>query len=87
MTNRRNGTLYVGVTSNLLKRIWEHRNNFYGGFTNRYQCHILVYYEFFDEMTQAIMREKQIKAGSREKKIKLILKSNDDWRDLYETLV
>jgi putative endonuclease len=72
MTNFRNGALYVGVTNNLLRRVWEHKNNLTEGFTNTYFLHVLVYYEFFDTMVEAIEREKQIKAGSRKKKLKLI---------------
>jgi putative endonuclease len=87
MANKRGGTLYVGVTSNLPKRAWEHRNNLFGGFTDKYRCHNLVYYEFFDEMKQAIEREKQIKAGPRKRKVELIEKTNGVWKDLYETLI
>ena len=86
MANRINGTLYVGVTSNSLKRVWEHKSDLIDGFTSRYQCHNLVYYEFFDGMKEAIEREKQIKSGSRRRKIKLIEKTNTNWKDLYETL-
>lgn len=87
MSNKKNGTIYVGVTNNLLKRVWEHKNNQSGGFTSIYHCHNLVYYEFHEEMKQAIEREKQIKSGSRKKKIELIEETNNQWRDLYETLV
>lgn len=81
-----NGTLYVGVTSNLLRRVWEHKNDLVEGFTQQYQCHNLVYYEFFEEIKQAVEREKQIKSGSRKRKIELIEKTNKNWKDLYETL-
>ena len=87
MANKKNGTLYVGVTGNLSKRVWEHKNMETKGFTDRYQCHNLVYYESFEEMIPAIEREKQIKAGSRRKKIELIERANDGWQDLYGTLV
>ena len=87
MASKYNGTLYVGVTSNLLRRIWEHKNDLVDGFTNIYRCHDLVYYEFFDDMDLAIEREKQIKAGSRKKKIELIEKDNTSWKDLYGTLI
>lgn len=87
MANKQNGTLYVGVTSNLTKRVYEHKNNELEGFTSKYQCHNLVYYECFENMDQAIEREKQIKSGSRLKKIKLIEKDNPNWKDLYETLL
>ncbi len=86
MANKKNGTLYVGVTSNLVKRVWEHKNMPANGFTSRYQCRNLVHYESFEEMMLAIEREKQIKAGSRRKKIDLIEKNNPEWKDLYETI-
>ncbi len=84
VANKRGGTLYTGVTSNLPKRIWEHKNKIIKGFTSRYECNILVYYEVFDDMSFAILREKQIKAGSRKYKLKLINQFNPDWKDLYE---
>jgi len=87
MANFRNGTLYVGVTSNLLRRAWEHKNNLSEGFTNTYSLHLLIYYEFFETINQAIEREKQIKAGSRKKKLELIEKMNPHWHDLYGTLI
>lgn len=86
MSNFRNGTLYVGVTNNVLRRAWEHRNDLTEGFTNQYSLHKLVYYEFYETMEQAILREKQIKAGSRKKKLSLIEKMNPNWKDLYNTL-
>ena len=87
MANKKNGTLYVGVTGNLSKRVWEHKNMVTKGFTARYQCHNLVYFEPFDEMEPAIEREKQIKAGSRKKKIELIERTNAEWQDLYEMII
>jgi putative endonuclease len=84
MANRRNGTLYTGVTSNLPKRAWEHREGVSPGFTKRYGCKLLVWYERHDGMISAIEREKQIKAGSRKKKLALIEMSNPQWRDLFE---
>lgn len=84
MASKRNGTLYIGVTSNLPQRAFQHREGVIPGFTSRYGCKILVWYELFDEMIPAITREKQIKAGSREKKLSLIEAMNPDWRDLYE---
>ena len=84
IANKRNGTLYTGVTSDLPKRIWEHKNSIIKGFASRYGCKILVYYENFDTMDYAIFREKQIKAGSRQNKLQLIKNFNPDWRDLYE---
>ncbi len=86
MTNKRNGTLYTGVTSNLKKRVWEHKNNIVKGFTEKYKLHRLVYYECGESITGAIEKEKQIKAGSRKNKIKLIEKMNPDWVDLYDSL-
>ena len=86
LANKRNGTTYVGVTSNLKRRIFEHKNNLVDGFTKRYQTHDLVYYEMGDSMEGAIKREKQIKGGSRDKKIKLIESINPEWRDLYNEL-
>ena len=87
MTNKNNTVLYVGVTNNLLRRVWEHKNKLAEGFTKQYDLNKLVYYEFFDSMTQAILREKQIKGGSRKRKTNLISKFNPDWFDLYQTLV
>ena len=87
MANRRNGTLYTGVTSNLVKRIWEHKSDLVDGFTRRYAVHQLVYYELLDTMEAAIIREKQIKSGSREKKLRMIELMNSEWTDLYESLL
>ena len=84
MTNKRNGTLYTGVTSNLLQRVLQHKNNVIEGFTYQYECKILVYYELYEDIRDAIRREKQIKAGSRFKKLKLIESMNPNWFDLYE---
>ena|SRR3989338_3599110 len=86
MANRRNGTIYTGVTSNLLKRIYEHKFADIESFTKKYGCKLLVYYELADDMYNAISREKQLKGGSREKKIALIEKTNPLWVDLYEKL-
>ncbi len=86
LASKKNGTLYVGVTSNLEKRIWEHKNDEIKGFTKKYKIHDLVYYEFGESMISLIEREKQIKAGSRKKKIELIERENEDWKDLYEEL-
>ena len=72
MTNKRNDTLYTGVTSDLIKRVYQHKEGVTDGFTKKYQCKQLVYYEQFEEMIEAIAREKQIKAGSRKKKLKMI---------------
>ncbi len=86
LTNQRNGTLYTGVTSDLPRRIWEHKNEVVAGFTKKYDVHYLVYYELHDSMYAAISREKQIKRWSRKWKIELIEKFNSEWKDLYESL-
>ena len=86
VANRRNGTLYTGVTSDLGRRVYQHREALVPGFTSRYGCKRLVYFEIHDDMTAAIVREKQIKAGSRQKKLALIESMNPDWRDLYADL-
>ena len=86
MANRRNGTLYTGVTSDLARRAFEHREARKKGFAQRYGCKLLVWYEHYDSIVDAIMREKQLKAGSRAKKLALIEAMNPLWRDLYEEL-
>ena len=87
MTNKRNGTLYTGVTSSLARRAHEHKSAATPGFTKRYGCTRLVYIEVFDDMESAIAREKQIKAGSHRKKLALIESMNPDWTDLGSTLL
>ena len=90
MASGRNGTLYVGVTSDLIRRAWQHREAEKGsaeGFAARYGCIRLVYFEILEGMMEAIAREKQIKAGSRARKIALIEKNNPIWRDLYDEIV
>lgn len=87
LASKRNGTLYVGVTSSLVKRMYEHKCDFVDGFTRRYGVHMLVYYEIFETMDAAITREKQIKAGSRVKKLHLIESVNPAWDDLYASIV
>ena len=86
MTNKRNGTLYTGVTSNLSERVYAHKTNKFKGFTTRYGCKMLVYFESYPRMIDAIDREKQIKAGPRQKKLDLIESINPNWEDLYEQL-
>jgi putative endonuclease len=86
MASKRHGTLYTGVTSNLPKRAFEHREGLTKGFSAKYDCKILVWYEVHETMIEAIAREKQIKAGSRAKKIALIEGLNPEWKDLYESL-
>jgi len=87
MANKRNGTLYVGVTSNIQRRIYEHKSGTLDGFTKKYGCRRLVFYEVYETMESAILREKQIKAGSRSKKISLIDTMNPQWADLYEDII
>jgi putative endonuclease len=86
MTNQRNTVLYTGVTGDLAKRVYEHKDKVIEGFTKKYNLNKLVYYEVFDEIEGAIQREKQIKAGSRKKKIDLVNGMNKGWLDLYEDL-
>ncbi len=86
MTTRKNTALYTGVTNDLLRRAYEHKNDVIKGFTQRYQVHKLVYYEETNDITAAIEREKQIKSLKRDKKISLINEFNPDWHDLYNEL-
>ena len=87
LASRRNGTLYVGVTSDLVKRVWQHKENLIEGLTRRYAVHTLVWYEPHGSMESAIRREKAIKNWRRRWKLELIEKQNPDWRDLYEELL
>jgi putative endonuclease len=83
MTNEKNGTLYTGITNNLFRRVWEHKTKYHSwSFTCQYDINVLVYYEGFTDPQSAITREKQIKAGSRKDKIKLIESINPGWKDL-----
>jgi putative endonuclease len=86
MANRKNGTIYIGVTSDLVKRVWEHKNGVVPGFTKRYGCNLLVWYEAHEELQQARQRELQMKEWQRKWKVKLIEEQNLDWDDLYWTL-
>jgi putative endonuclease len=86
VASRRHGTLYTGVTSNLPKRAFEHREGLVSGFSKKYGCKMLVWYELHESMIEAITREKQIKAGSRARKLALIEALNPEWIDLYESL-
>jgi len=86
MANKRNGTLHAGVTSDLPRRAHDHRTGNIDGFTARYRCKLLVWYELHNDMKTAIVREKQIKAGSRRSKLALIESLNPGWRDLYDDL-
>jgi len=87
MANKRNGTIYVGVTSDLVKRIYEHREGLVEGFSKKYGCKTFVWYEQYEDMTNAILREKQIKAGNRKKRLQLIEVKNPDWKDLYDSIL
>jgi putative endonuclease len=86
VTNKWNNVLYTGVTNDLQRRILEHKNRTFKGFTKRYNIDKLIYYEVLENIENAILREKQIKSGSRKDKIELINSMNADWRDLYEAL-
>lgn len=87
LASKRNGTLYIGVTSDLSKRVWEHKNDAVEGFTKRYGVHRLVYYELHEDMVSAIAREKQIKKWNRVWKLELIEEDNPDWLDLWEGIL
>ena len=87
LASRRNGTLYVGVTSDLVKRVWEHKEDLADGFSKRYGVHTLVWYELHESMEAAIQREKAIKEWKRRWKLELIEKHNPGWRDLYDELL
>jgi len=87
LTNKWNKVFYTGVTSNLIKRVWEHKEKIMSGFTRKYNADKLVYFEVFDSILEAIKREKQIKAGSRKKKLDLIKKENSNFRDLYDEII
>ncbi len=86
LASKKYGTLYIGVTSDLIKRIWQHREGVVEGFTDKYIVHKLVHFEAFDEITFAIEREKQLKRWHRPWKINLIEENNPDWEDLYSSL-
>jgi len=84
LASKRNGTLYTGVSNNLRRRVYEHKNNLIRGFTEKYNVHMLVYFERYDDITNAIVREKQIKKWNRQWKIRMIEKDNPLWLDLAE---
>jgi len=86
LASKKNGTLYVGVTSNLVKRVYEHKHNLVEGFTRRYQVHKLVYFESTTDVSSALQREKRLKQWPRKWKLALIEKDNPGWRDLYEEI-
>ncbi|MGD8226697.1 MAG: GIY-YIG nuclease family protein [Desulfobacteraceae bacterium] len=86
MTNKNNTALYTGVTNDLKRRVYEHKEKIVGGFTKKYNLNKLVYYEIFEDPENAILREKQIKGGSRQRKIDLINSLNKEWQDLYQQI-
>lgn len=87
LANKYNGTLYIGVTSNLIKRIWEHKNKLVDGFSKKFDIYMLVYFEPHKDVKDAILREKQIKKWNRAWKIRLIEKDNPEWEDLYSEII
>jgi putative endonuclease len=87
LSSKPNGTLYIGVTSDLVKRVWQHKNDVIDGFTKEHSVHDLVYFELHEDMVSAITREKQMKAWQRQWKINLIEEANPQWRDLYSDLL
>jgi putative endonuclease len=86
LASKRNGTLYIGVTNDLVKRVYEHKSNLVDGFTKKYSVHTLVYYEQVNDVESAIKRERQIKKWNRKWKLAMIERENPEWRDLYEDL-
>jgi putative endonuclease len=86
MASRRNGTLYIGVTSDMIGRVYAHRNGLIGGFTKKYRCKLLVWYQAFDDIDSARHRELQMKEWRRAWKLRVIEEMNPNWDDLYETL-
>ena len=87
LASQKNGTLYIGVTCNLVQRIWQHKNDLVEGFTKRYGIHMLVYYELHSDINSAITREKQLKKWNREWKLGLIEQNNPQWQDLWLTII
>ena len=86
LASQRNGTLYTGVTSDLVKRVWEHKNDVVKGFSSNHNVKLLVHFEMFDEITNAIHREKRLKKYTRDAKLKLIEANNENWTDLYDRI-
>jgi len=86
LASKRNGTLYLGVTSDLIKRVWQHKNDLVEGFTKRYRVHLLVWYEQYPSMLSAIKREKQMKEWKRKWKLEVIERMNPTWEDLYSRI-
>ncbi len=87
LASRRNGTLYIGVTNDIMRRTWEHKNDLVEGFTKKYGVHILVWYELYEDIHEAIAREKRMKRWNRAWKIRLIEKDNSGWNDIYDRLM
>ena len=87
LASQKNGTLYIGVTGNLVQRIWQHKKDLVEGFTKRYGIHMLVYYELHSDINSAITREKQLKKWNREWKLGLIEQNNPQWQDLWLTII
>jgi putative endonuclease len=87
LASQRNGTLYIGVTSDLVQRVWQHKNDVVEGFTKKYCVHTLVYYELHEDMESAIVREKQLKKWNRAWKLRLIEEMNPNWNDLYDSIL
>ena len=87
LASKRNGTLYIGVTSDLVQRVWQHKNNLADGFTKKYDVHTLVWYEVHPTMESAITREKQLKEWHRKWKLRLIEETNPKWEDLYTEII
>lgn len=87
LASRRNGTLYLGVTSDLIKSVNEHKQDVASGFTKKYQVHLLIYYEVHNDIEAAVLREKQLNKWNRKSKIRLIEEKNSEWRDLYNEIV
>jgi putative endonuclease len=87
LSSQRNGTLYIGITDNLVRRVWEHKHKLVEGFTNKYEVHHLVYYELHENPESAIIREKQIKKWRRLWKIRIIEEKNPEWMDLYTDIL
>ncbi len=87
LANKRNTVLYVGVSEDIVKRVWQHKNKVVKGFTKKYNVDKLIYYEIYENPEEAIKREKQLKGGSRTDKVMFINKMNPEWRDLYEDLI
>lgn len=86
LASQRNGTLYVGSTSHLVQRIWQHKNGIFSGFTSKYRIHLLVYYEEHQNIIEMVKRERRLKNWCREWKLNLIKKLNPEWRDLYHEI-